>query len=106
MLAGGQVSFLLTPLLAFLGLGVLVLILRWAFSRGHSVVAAPARPGSPDEYGLLIPISAPATFIDGEISRRRLEEAGIRANLATTQEGPRLLVFPRDEERARALLKL
>jgi hypothetical protein len=104
VLAGGQVNFLLPPLLAFIGLGVLVLILRWAFSRGHSVVAAPGRPGAPDDYGLLVPIASPATYIDGEMTRRMLEEAGIKANLATTHDGPRLMVFPRDEERARSLL--
>lgn len=104
MLAGGQINFLLPPILGFLAVGVLILLLRWAFSRGHSVVAAPAKPGSPDEYGLLVPIASPATYVDGEMSRRMLEDAGIRANLATTQDGPRLLVFPRDEERARALL--
>lgn len=104
MLAGGQVSFLLAPILAFVGVGVLVLLLRWAFSRGHSVVAAPAKSGTPDEYGLLVPISAPATYIDGEVSRRRLEDSGIRATLATTVDGPRILVFPKDADRARSLL--
>ena len=98
-------SFLLQPVLAFLGIGVLVLILRWAFGRGSSVVAAPARPGAASDYGLLEPIASPATYVEGEIWRRRLEDAGIRANLATTTDGPRVLVFGKDVERARSILR-
>lgn len=105
MIAGGQLSFLVQPVLAFLGIGVLILILKWAFGRGSSVVAAPAKAGSASDYGLLEPIASPATYVEGEIWRRRLEDAGIRANLATTTDGPRVLVFPKDAERARSILR-
>lgn len=101
----GSYSYLFGPLLAAGILGVLIAILRWAFGRGVSVVAAPGRPGREDEYGLLVPIASPPTYVEGELMRRRLEDAGIRANLATTNEGPRLLVFPADEARARAALR-
>lgn len=47
----------------------------------------------------------PGTYIEGEVLRRRLEAAGIRANLAETLDGPRVMVFPDDETRARALLQ-
>lgn len=97
-------SYAFGPLLAFGGVGVLVLILRWAFRRGSSVVAAPPRIGNPDDFGLLIPIARPDTYIDGEILRRRLETAGIKANLAQTLDGPRVLVWPADVDRARALI--
>jgi len=36
--------------------------------------------------------------------RRRLLAQGVRANLATTLDGPRILVFPEDVERAKQLL--
>lgn len=97
-------SYVFGPLLAFGGLGVLILLLRWTFRRGTSVVAAPARPGRPDEYGLLTPIAAPTSYIEGEIQRRRLEDAGIRASLAQTNDGPRLMVWPDDADRARRVL--
>ena len=90
--------------MAFVFLGVLILLLRWAFRRGASVVAAPPRKGSTDEYGLLVPIATPPTYVEGEISRRTLEDAGIRATLAKTLDGPRLMVWPADAERARAAL--
>lgn len=98
-------SYAFGPMIALVAIGILVLILRWAFNnKRSSVVAAAAKPGSADEYGMLLPIASPATYIDGEIVRRRLEDAGIRANLATTLDGPRVMVWPQDEQRARELL--
>lgn len=84
--------------------GLLVLILRWAFRRGSSVVAAPARPGHPDAYGLMLPVASPATHVDGEAVLRRLEENGVRANLSETLDGLRVMVWPADVARARAVL--
>lgn len=101
---GTSYSYAIGPLLAFAGLGVLILLLRWAFRRGVSVVAAPPRQGATDEYGLLVPIATPPTYAEGEIMRRTLEDAGIRATLAQTLDGPRILVWPGDEERARSQL--
>lgn len=92
------------PLFALGGLGLLILILRWTFRRGSSVVAAPARAGSPDDYGILVVVAEPDTYIEGEILRRSLEDSGIRANLAQTLAGPRVMVFPGDEQRARSVL--
>lgn len=98
-------SYLFGPLVAFVALGILVLVLRWAFSNKRtSVVAAAPTPGAESEYGMLTPIASPANYIDGEILRRRLEDAGIRANLAATLDGPRVMVWPQDEQRARQVL--
>jgi hypothetical protein len=97
-------SQFLAPLAGFAVVGIFVLILRWAFSRGHSVVAAPSKSGHEDEYGLLRAIASPSNFIEGEILRRTLMDQGIRATLTTTLDGPRLLVFPKDERAARRIL--
>ncbi len=91
--------------MALVGIALFALILRWAFSRGSSVVAAPPKPGSTDEYGLLVVASIPRTHIEGEIQRRILEDAGLRANLANTLDGPRVMVWPAELEKAQALLK-
>lgn len=100
-----SLSYAFGPFVALIAVGILIVLLRWAFSsKKTSVVAAAAKPGSEDEYGMLVPIASPATFIDGEMVRRRLEDAGIRANLASTLDGPRVMVWPADEERARAVL--
>jgi hypothetical protein len=90
---------------ALVVVGVLVLLLRWAFSgQSRSLVERRPRTGRADEYGLLVSIASPGSFVEGEMSRQRLEEAGIRATLVTTSDGPRLMVFPDDESVARALL--
>jgi hypothetical protein len=102
--AWNSFSFAFGPLVAVVLIGVFVVILRWAFSRGGSLVAAAPRPGTSEEYGLLVPVAAPATYVEGEVLRRRLEDSGVRANLATTLEGPMVMVWPRDEQRARDVL--
>jgi hypothetical protein len=101
----GSYSYLFGPLVAFGLVGFFALLLRWAFGRGRSLVARPARSGSAEEYGLLVPVAAPATFVEAEVIRRRLEDAGLRATLAPTTQGPRVLVFPGDERAARAVLR-
>ena len=92
-------------LISLVVVGVLALLLRWAFSgRSRSLVERRPRQGHENEYGLMVAVSAPATYIDGEVSRQRLEEAGIRASLVTTADGPRLMVLEPDESRARQVL--
>jgi hypothetical protein len=90
------------PLLILVVLGILVLLLRWTFGgRRRSLVARQPLPGSEDQYGLLVSIAVPGSYAEGEMLRQRLLERGIRATLAHTNDGPRLMVFPPDEERAR-----
>jgi hypothetical protein len=96
----------LGPLTAFGLVGVLALVLRWAFGgRRTSLVERKAKQGHSNEYGLLVAVSAPGTLIEAEMQRLRLEESGIRTTLVTTVEGPRLMVFPEHERVARALLR-
>jgi len=104
MPAWNSFSYVFGPLMAAALLVFFVFFLRWAFRRGSSVVAAPAKPGRTDEYGVLTPIASPGTYVEGEILRRRLEDAGIRCTLAQTLEGPRILVWPADVDRAKSLL--
>jgi hypothetical protein len=68
-------------------------------------VTSRPRRGRAGEYGLLVVVSEPPTFIEAEVQRRRLEDAGVRATTAPTTDGPRVLVFPEDEDVARALLR-
>jgi hypothetical protein len=100
----GALSYAFAPLVAFLVVGLLALVLRWAFRRGGSLVPPPAQPGRPDEYGLLVSIAAPQDATAAEAAMERLELAGVRVTLATTSSGPRLMVFADDEARARRLL--
>jgi hypothetical protein len=99
-------AYLWGPALAFLAVGVLALVLRWASSTSRTSLAArrPAR-GRPDEYGLLVPVAAPDSLSEGEAIRARLRAAGIHGTLAETEAGPRVLVWPADEARARRMLR-
>jgi hypothetical protein len=85
--------------------GLLALLLRWAFGgRRRSVVERRPRTGRGDEYGLMVSVASPGNLVEGEVARLQLEAAGIRASLVTTTEGPRLMVFQEDEAAARTLL--
>jgi hypothetical protein len=106
VLSGTSLSYLVGPLTAFAVVGVLILLLRWAFSgRSQSLVERRPATGHSDEYGLLVPVAEPATFIEGEVVRRTLLDAGLRATLVPTADGPRVMVFPEEEKVARALLR-
>jgi hypothetical protein len=98
-------GFLLWPLGTLAAVAVMVMFLRWAYSPGHSLVQRRPQPGAPDEYGMLTTVASPATFIEGEKLRLMLADSGIRATLAPTTAGPRLMVFPQDASIARALLE-
>ena len=105
MSSWGSYSFLFGPLVAFATIGVFIVILRWAFSRGHSVVERRPHPGSEDQYGLLVVVAAPSTFVEGEMLRLRLVENNVRATLASTTAGPRIMVFPEELKAAQAVLR-
>ena len=92
------------PIVGFLVIAFLVFVLRWAFSRGGSLVAKPITPSDPDNYGLMVAVASPATVIEGEIIRRTLMDVNIRASLALTNNGPRVMVWPRDETQAKSVL--
>jgi hypothetical protein len=97
-------SYFFGPLTVAAVLVLLMLLLRWAFGSGSSLVQRPPREGRPTDYGLLVDVAAPNTYVEGELLRRELEEHGIRATLAQTNDGPRVFVFPGDEQAARTLL--
>ncbi len=99
-----SISYAFGPVVAFGAIGLLVVVLRWAYRRGGSLVPPPPRPGRPDEYGLLVSIAAPQTATEAELAMDRLERGGVRVTLAGTSAGPRLMVFADDEVRARTLL--
>jgi hypothetical protein len=101
--SSGHVSW--APFVAFAVVGVLILVLRWAYSaRRDSLLSAPVHRGRENEYGLLVPVAAPRSETGGVRARQRLEAAGIKATLTRTESGLRLLVFPDDAEAARRIL--
>ncbi len=101
----GSFSYAYGPTIAFFAMGLIILLLRWTFGRGQLLMPPAPKRGNPNEYGLLVPIAHPTNFVEGELLRRTLEAEGIRSNLAVTNLGPRVMVFPEDAERAKELLK-
>jgi hypothetical protein len=100
----GGYSSLFGPMVALLAITVLVTFLRWAHRPGASLVAKQPSRGRADQYGLLVPVASPGTYVEGELVRRKLEAEGVRATLASTNDGPRVMVWPEDEAKARSLL--
>ena len=50
----------------------LILILKWTYAKGKSLVERTPTVGSEDEYGTLIAVAEPNNHIEGEILRQRL----------------------------------
>ena len=105
MLGGINNGLFLSSFGGFFAVGVLALILKWAFARGKSVVERTPKIGGEDEYGSLVVVASPNNHIEGEILRLKLVDAKIKATLTQTKDGPRLFVFANDEKIARAILK-
>ena len=105
MLGGINNGLYLISLSGFLIVGVMALILKWAFSNNKSVVERAKKIGNEDEYGLLKVAASPKNHIEGEMLRQKLVAVGIRATLTQTKDGPRLFVFPNEESAARAHLR-
>jgi hypothetical protein len=105
MLGGINNALFLTSFGGFFAVGVLALILKWAFARGKSIVERTPRVGGENEYGALVIVASPSNHIEGEILRLKLVDAQIKATLTQTKDGPRLFVFARDEKIARVILK-
>lgn len=93
----GKHFFGLGPLLALGVVAALAVFLRWAFpGRSTSLVARRAKPGAPEDYGLLAPVAEPVSAIEASMWQQALTDAGIRSTLAQTTQGVRLMVR-RDE---------
>ena len=105
MLGGINNALFLSSFGGFFAVGILALILKWAFARGKSVVERTPRIGGEYEYGSLVVVASPNNHIEGEILRLKLVDAKIKATLTQTKDGPRVFVFASDEKIARAILK-
>ena len=104
MLGGINNGLFLSSFGGFFAVGILALILKWAFARGKSLIEQTPKVGREDEYGALVVIASPNNHIEGELLRLKLATSQIKATLAQTKDGPRLYVFARDEKIARAVL--
>ncbi len=104
MLGGINNSLYLISLSGFLVVGMLAVILRWAYSNNNSLIERDKKIGSEDEYGLLKVAASPKNHIEGEMLRQKLLSVGIKATLSQTNTGPKILVFEKDLKIAKATL--
>jgi hypothetical protein len=51
-----------------------------------------------------VKVAKPVSFIDGEMFKQQLADAGIRSTLALTVDGPELMVWPKDLIKAKQVL--
>ena len=86
-------------------LTLFVLVLRWAYSdKKDSLVSRRPRTGAEHEYGLMAPLAAPKNATEAEQIRALLARGKIRGSVVDTHDGLRVMVWPEDLSRARALL--
>ncbi|MEV0681911.1 hypothetical protein AB0I60_35860 [Actinosynnema sp. NPDC050436] len=95
------VTALTQTLLLVVVLGVLALLLRWAF--GNDRRAVPDYTG--DDFGLLSEVAVVPTPEAARVLAQRLRDAGIKTTVATRGDLHRLLVFPADAANAKLLLR-
>jgi len=104
LLGGINNNLYLISLSGFFIVGLLALILRWAYSSNNSLVERDKKIGSDDQYGLLKVAASPKNHIEGEMLRQKLVSVGIKATLSQTNTGPKILVFEKDLKIAKATL--
>jgi len=96
LLGGVNNNLYLISLSGFLVVGILAIILRWAYSSNNSLIERGKKIGSDDQYGLLKVAASPKNHIEGEMLRQKLLSVGIKATLSQTNTGPKILVFEKD----------
>jgi hypothetical protein len=99
-------GYFIGPLFVLGVLGVLVLILRWAFSRGDSLVRrVDSRPADPDTFGLLTGVHTTSAYADARKLVETLTRAQIRSTAARTTKGWSVYVWPADVDKARDVIR-
>ena len=102
----GSYSYVYGPFMAVVALGILVARTAVGLQPRHRQSSSGRpQPGDPDQYGLLDAVASPGTYIEAEILRQRLEAGGIKATVAMTNDGPRVMVWPSDRLRAESIVR-
>ena len=108
MLGGIDNGLFLSSFGGFFALGILALILKWAFGnrgRDKNFVIGPDKAGKKDQYGLLVALPTPRNYVEAEMLKQKLIDSQIKATLTQTLDGPQLMVFEKDLSIAKAVLK-
>ncbi|CAN2184902.1 hypothetical protein MCEMZLE14_00383 [Candidatus Nanopelagicaceae bacterium] len=104
MLGGINNGLFLQSFGGFVGLALLVVVLKWGFSSNRKLIVTPIKAGKKDQYGLLKPLSTPANYIEAQMALQKLVDSNIKATLTQTLDGPQLMVFEKDLAIATSIL--
>jgi hypothetical protein len=104
MLGGINNGLFLQSFGGFVGLALLVIVLKWGFSSNRKLIVTPIKAGKKDEYGLLRHLPTPNNYIEAQMALQKLVDSNIKATLTQTLDGPQLMVFEKDLKIARAIL--
>ena len=104
MLGGINNGLFLQSFGGFVGLALLVIVLKWGFSSNRKMIVTPIKAGKKNDYGLLKPLPTPSNYIEAQMSLQKLVDSNIKATLTQTLDGPQLMVFEKDMKIAQAIL--
>ena len=105
MLGGINNGLFLQSFGGFIGLALLILVLKWGFTSNRRLIITPIKAGRKDQYGLLKPLPTPSNYIEAQIALQKLVDSNIKATLTQTLDGPQLMVFEKDVRAATAIIK-
>ena len=105
MLGGINNGLFLQSFGGFVGLALLILVLKWGFTSNRKMIITPIRAGKRDQYGLLKPLPTPSNYIEAQMALQKLVDSNIKVTLTQTLDGPQLMVFEKDVRAANAILK-
>lgn len=105
MLGGINNGLYFQSFAGFLGLALLIVVLKWGFSSNRRMIITPIKAGKKDQYGLLRPLPTPSNYIEAQMCLQKLIDLKIKATLTQTLDGPQLMVFEKDLKIARAVLE-
>lgn len=104
MIGGINNGLFLQSFGGFLGLALLMLILKWGFSSNKKMIVTPIKAGKKDQYGLLHPLPTPSNYIEAQMALQKLVDFNVKATLTQTLDGPQLMVFEKDLSIAQSIL--
>lgn len=104
MLGGINNGLFLQSFGGFVGLALLIIVLKWGFSSNRKMIVTPIKAGKKNDYGLLKPLPTPSNYIEAQMSLQKLVDSNIKATLTQTLDGPQLMVFEKDIKIAQAIL--
>jgi hypothetical protein len=99
-------DYFIGPFAVLIPFGLLVLVLRWAFSSGGSLVRrVDTRPADPRTFGLLTAVHTTKAYADARALVDKLISAQIRSTAARTTDGWTVYVWPKDVAAAQELIR-